>query len=230
MEAVLVIPLWLEMLATVTGAISGSIHAVKHSYDFFGVMCLACITGLSGGIVRDILLQDYGIYAFQHWELIAACIVAAIPVFYFCRLWSKLDLPMDIIDTISIAIYAVIGAGKGYAAGLGILPSVILGTITAVGVGCLRDVLLVRPPRIFVSGTLYASATFIGAMIYLLMRQVEALTPFAALCGVLSILIMRFVSVFFKIETKPARDYSDKVESLVKKLTTKCAFWCRKRK
>ena len=113
MEAALTIPFWLELMATIAGALSGSIHAVKHNYDFFGVVCLACITGLSGGIVRDILLQNYGIYAFQHWELIAACMVGAVPVFFFARLLGKLDLPMDIMDTISIALYAVIGAGKG---------------------------------------------------------------------------------------------------------------------
>ena len=61
MEAALTIPFWLELMATIAGALSGSIHAVKHNYDFFGVVCLACITGLSGGIVRDILLQNYGI-------------------------------------------------------------------------------------------------------------------------------------------------------------------------
>ena len=229
LETVLAIPFWVELAATVTGAISGSMHAVKHEYDFFGVMCLACITGLSGGIVRDILLQDYGIYAFQRWELIVACIVAAIPVFYFARLLDKLDLPMDIIDTISIALYAVIGAGKGLAVGLTILPCAILGTITAVGGGCLRDVLLLRPPRIFVSGTLYASATFLGALIFLALRMFDATHDLAAIVGVVSILVMRFISVFFKIETKPPRDYSDKVEAFAKQLSTRYDIMRRKR-
>ena len=229
MEAVLAIPFWVELLATVTGAISGSLHAVKHEYDFFGVMCLACITGLSGGIVRDVLLQDYGIYAFQRWELIVACIAAAVPVFYFARLLDKLDLPMDIIDTISIALYAVIGAGKGFYAGLTVLPCAILGTITAVGGGCLRDVLLLRPPRIFISGTLYASATFIGALLFLGLKYVEPLADYAAIIGVVSILIMRFISVFFHIETRPARDYSDKVEAFVRELEAGRSIMRRKR-
>ena len=223
METVLAIPFWLELMATVTGAISGSIHAVKHNYDFFGVVCLACITGLSGGIVRDVLLQNYGIYAFQHWELIAACMIAAVPVFFFARLLGKLDLPMDIVDTISIALYAVIGAGKGFSAGYGLLPAAILGTITAVGGGCARDLILLRPPRIFISGTLYASATFLGALLYLLLHRVDILSGYAAIIGVLSIIIMRFISVFFKIETRPARDYSDKVEVFAIRAKEWCA-------
>ena len=228
MEAALTIPFWLELMATVTGALSGSIHAVKHNYDFFGVVCLACITGLSGGIVRDILLQNYGIYAFQHWELIAACMVSAVPVFFFARLLGKLDLPMDIMDTISIALYAVIGAGKGLAAGYGILPAAILGTITAVGGGCARDLVLLCPPRIFISGTLYASATFLGALIYLAAKQVDVLSGYAAFIGVVAIIVMRFVSVFFKIETRPARDYSDKVERLASRAKNHCAGAFRK--
>ena len=223
MEAALTIPFWLELMATVTGALSGSIHAVKHNYDFFGVVCLACITGLSGGIVRDILLQNYGIYAFQHWELIAACMVSAVPVFFFARLLGKLDLPMDIMDTISIALYAVIGAGKGLTAGYGILPAAILGTITAVGGGCVRDLVLLRPPRIFISGTLYASATFLGALIYLAAKQVDVLASYAAFIGVVAIIVMRFVSVFFNIETRPARDYCDEVEHLASRAKNHCA-------
>lgn len=224
MEPALTIPFWLELLATITGALSGSIHAVKHSYDFFGVVCLACITGLSGGIIRDILLQDYGIYAFEHWELIAACMVSAIPVFFFARLLGKLDLPMDIMDTISIALYAIIGAGKSLSAGYSILPAAILGTVTAVGGGCARDLVLLRPPRIFISGTLYASATFLGALLYLGLMQMGVWSNYAAAAGVVSIMVMRFVSVFFNIETRPARDYSDKIELIVARVKMYCSL------
>lgn len=218
LETVLAIPFWVELVATVTGAISGSMHAVKHNYDFFGVVALACVTGLAGGIIRDVLLLDYGIYAFQRWELIVACIVAALPVFYFCKLMDKLDLPMDIIDTVSIALYAIIGAGKAASAGYTILPSVILGTITAVGGGLIRDLLLLRPPRIFISGTVYASATVFGALLFLVLREVDVLAPYAAVIGVVSVILIRFVSVFFNIETKPARDYSHKVEAFARKI------------
>lgn len=224
LESAIAIPFWVELLATVTGAISGSMHAVKHNYDFFGVVCLACITGLAGGIIRDVLLQNYGIYAFQRWELIMGCVLAAVPVFFFCRLLEKLDLPMDIIDTISVALYAVLGAGKGYAAGQGVLVGVILGTITAVGGGLARDMLLARQPKVFLSGPMYASAATAGALVYLLMRHFDVLPTAAPWIGVALIIILRFGSVFLHIETKPARDYSDKAEELAKRFVV----WFRK--
>ena len=221
LEGVLSVPFWVELLATLTGALSGSMHAVKHEYDFFGVACLACVTGLAGGIIRDLLLQDYGIYAFQRWELILLCIGVAIPVFFFCRLLEKFDLPMDILDTVSFALFAIIGASKAWATGMAVLPSTILGTITAVGGGMMRDLLIIREPKIFQSGTLYAAAAFVGALVFALMKYFAVLPDAAAWIGLAIILVLRFVSVFFHIETKPARDYSDKVEALVQRMQAK---------
>ena len=65
LEVALAIPYWLELAATISGAIFGALSAVRAKYDIFGVCCIAIVVGLAGGITRDILLQDYGIYAFQ---------------------------------------------------------------------------------------------------------------------------------------------------------------------
>ena len=70
LEVALAIPYWLELAATIAGAIFGALSAVRAKYDIFGVCCIAIVVGLAGGITRDILLQDYGIYAFQKPNLI----------------------------------------------------------------------------------------------------------------------------------------------------------------
>ncbi|MBR2789450.1 MAG: TRIC cation channel family protein, partial [Eggerthellaceae bacterium] len=101
------------------------------------------------------------------------------------------------------------------------LPSTILGTITAVGGGMMRDLLIIREPKIFQSGTLYAVAAFVGALVFALMKYFAVLPDAAAWIGLAIILALRFVSVFFHIETKPARDYSDKVEALAKRIKAK---------
>ena len=217
LESVLAIPFWLELVATLTGAISGAMHATKHEYDIVGVICLACVCGLAGGIIRDVLLLDYGIYAFQNPALIVTCIVVALVVSPFCKFFDKFDLPMDVIDAVSVALWAIIGAGKGLAAGYTILPAAILGTITAVGGGCARDLLLVRQPRIFLSGTLYASASFLGAFLFTVLRYFDVLYDAAPFIGVAFVLILRLVSLFFKVETKPARDYTDDVAAAIER-------------
>ncbi|MGN0045863.1 MAG: trimeric intracellular cation channel family protein [Eggerthellaceae bacterium] len=214
------IPFWVELLATSTGAIAGTMHAVKHDYDFFGVMCMACINGLAGGIVRDVVL-GCPVYCMVHWELIVACMALAVPVMLFCHTLSRFDLPMDVIDAFSISLWAIVGAGKAYDLGFSLLPCAIMGMVTSVGGGCLRDILLVRLPRIFISGTLYSSAVFIGAFLYIALVMLGVNGTLAAIVGIVSILAMRLVSVFLHIETRPARDYSDKVEEATRRFAAR---------
>ena len=74
--------------------------------------CIAIVVGLAGGITRDILLQDYGIYAFQKPNLILACIAAGIVAFYFGKLMTYFDPFMDLLDNLSVALWAIIGTGR----------------------------------------------------------------------------------------------------------------------
>ena len=198
-------------------------HAVKHNYDIFGVMCMACVNGLAGGIVRDALLQTGEIYCLVHWELIVTCIGLSIPVMLFSKQLQKFDLPMDVIDAFSISLWAIVGAHKAFDVGLALLPCAIMGTVTAVGGGCLRDMFLARYPRIFISGTLYSSAVFLGAFGYVALVLLGVPDLVAAGIGIVSILIMRLVSLFMKIETKPARDYTDRANAATERMGRRLA-------
>ena len=217
LESVLAIPFWLEFAATITGGISGAMHGVRANYDVFGVVCLAVIEGLAGGILRDVLLQDYGIYAFQRPSLIVGCAIAGIVVFFFGKLVAYLDPVIDLLDNLSVAFWAVIGAGKGLEAGLGIIPAIILGTITAIGGGVLRDICMNREPEVFHASTLYGMAAFLGSLAYTLMAQVDFLEPYAAITCVILVLVLRYASLLFGWHTVPPRDYSDKVLSVLHK-------------
>lgn len=215
LEIVLPIPFWLEMAAVLAGGLSGAMSAVRARYDIFGVACIAIITGLAGGILRDVLLQNYGIYAFQKPSLIAACAAAGILVFYFGKLATYLDPVVDLFDNLSVALWVVISVGKGLSANLGIIPAIILGTITAVGGGILRDVCMNREPEVFQTGTLYGLAALIGAVVYALMKQNHILDPYAAWVGVAVVLGLRYVSIWLDWHTKPPRDYTDAVTKAV---------------
>ena len=215
LETVLPIPFWLEMAAALTGGLSGAMSAVRARYDMFGVACIAIITGLAGGIMRDLLLQDYGIYAFQKPTLIVACAVAGVIVFYFGKLATYLDPIVDLLDNLSVALWAVISVGKGIAAGLDIIPSIILGTITAVGGGILRDVCMNREPEAFQAGTLYGSAALIGSTAYALMAQNHILEQYAPWACAAIVLALRYASLLLGWRTKPPRDYTDVVTKAV---------------
>lgn len=217
LEVVLTIPFWLELAASLTGGLSGAMSAVRARYDLFGVVCIAIITGLAGGIMRDLLLQNYGIYAFQKPTLIIACAAAGVVVFYFGKLATYLDPVVDLLDNLSVALWAVISVGKAMSAGLDVIPSVILGTITAVGGGILRDICMNHEPEAFQAGALYGSAALIGSITYALMRQNHIFDQYAALTCVAVVLGVRYASLFFGWRTKPPRDYSDVVTHVVTK-------------
>lgn len=217
LDVALTIPFWLELAAALTGGLSGAMSAVRARYDIFGVACIAIITGLAGGIMRDILLQNYGIYAFQKPTLIIACAIAGVVVFYFGKLATYLDPIVDLLDNLSVALWAVISVSKSLSAGLDIIPSIILGTITAVGGGILRDICMNREPEAFQAGALYGSAALVGCIAYALMSQNHILDNYAALSCVVLVLGLRYASLFFGWRTKPPRDYSDVVTRAVSK-------------
>lgn len=211
LETALAVPLWFELLATVVYATSGSMSAVRARYDIFGTVCMAVTVGLLGGIIRDILLQDYGIYAFQNPFLILACALTGVVVFYFSKITKYFSGLFDFIDAMGMALWTIISVSKGLSANLEIIPAIIVGTIAAIGGGIARDVFMNRPVTAFRSGTLYGSAALIGAIIYALMRQNHVLENWAALACVGIVLGIRYISVAMNWHTAPPRDYTDEV-------------------
>ena len=205
LETALAIPYWLELAATIAGAVFGALSAVRARYDIFGVCCIAIVVGLAGGIMRDVLLQDYGIYAFQKPNLIIACVITGVAVFYFGKLITYFDPFVDFLDNLSVALWAVIGTGKALSAGLDIVPAVILGTITANGGGIVRDICMNREPEAFQAGTVYVSAALIGALAFALMKQNHLFDQYAAITCVVLVLGIRYAALKFGWRTRPAR-------------------------
>lgn len=222
------LPFWFEFAATITGGLSGGMSAVRARYDIFGTVAIACITGMGGGIIRDVLLQgygQYGLYAFQSPWFLLSCAIAGMVVFYFGKLATYLDPIVDLLDNISVALWAIIGASKSLSAGLGVIPSVVLGTITAVGGGISRDVLMNRAPVAFQTGPIYGSAALVGCIIYCPLKANGILPDTAGMICAGIILGLRYLSLIMGWRTKPPRDYSDTV---VKSVARPARFIARK--
>ena len=219
LESVLAIPFWLELAACLAGSISGAMSAVRARYDLFGTVCLSIVVGLFGGVLRDILLQNFGIYAFQKPIVIVVCALSGVIVFFFSHLVGKLnnllDPLFDFVDALSVGLWAIISVGKGLSAGLDIVPSIILGTITAVGGGITRDILMNQPIATFQAGTLYGSASLIGSIVFAYMKTNHILEVQAPFLCVGLVLLIRYISEIFDWHTTPPRDYSDKITQVV---------------
>ena len=211
-----VMSLQFEVTATAVGALSGALIAVRKRFDIIGVVTLAVVAGLGGGIIRDILLQKYGIAAFQHEYLLWTALIAALVGFFFADLVRSGRRLFLLVDALSLGLFAVIGADKGLIANIGVFAAIMLGAITSTGGGVLRDVLTGEVPNVLQPGSLYAAAAVLGSIAYVtLVAWLDVVKPAAALVAVLITLGLRLLSVWFGWSTPRPIDLSPKVKGLM---------------
>lgn len=153
----------LELAGTFAFALNGALTAVRVAHvDIVGVLTLGIITALGGGIIRDILLGDLPPATFGDWRFLAVAAIGSLFAFLFSRGLSRFSTSIDVLDAAGLSLFAVTGASKAHELGLGPAQSIILGTVTAVGGGTVRDVLVREVPSVLSSG-LYAIPALVGA-------------------------------------------------------------------
>lgn len=214
-EVALTVPPAWELLAVFAGALSGGLAAVRERLDAIGVTTLAIVTGLGGGIVRDVLLQRYGIAAFGDNRYLFTAILAAVLVFFFSSLAKKLTKPFVYVDAISLGLFVVVGADKALRSNMKVLPAIMLGVITAVGGGLVRDLLLGEVPQILQPGALYSMAAAIGSTVYVgLVAWLDVVKPVAAGVAIAIAVGLRLLALWRGWQAPVPRDYTASVMAL----------------
>lgn len=223
--AITVPEVW-ELLAVFAGGLSGGLAAVRRKFDVVGIITLAIVTGLGGGIIRDVLLQRFGIAAFQDNRYLLTALAAAAVVFFFSETSAKLTKPMSYIDAVSLGLFVVVGADKALRADLTILPAIMLGVITAVGGGILRDLLSGEVPAILQPGALYSLAAMVGSTAFVLAAVwLGVVKEFAALFAITLAVALRFLAMWRGWQSPVARDYSDHLTRLPRRLMAYTPFY-----
>ena len=155
-----------DCLAVVIGAMTGAMFALTRKLDIVGTVALAIVAAYGGGVIRDVLLQSHGFFFMQNPLLIVACAVIAMLVFALGSRAQKLENALFYADALSMAWFALAGSSKVWDAGVGIVLTIVLGTVTAVGGGALRDLCVGETPTIFKEGNFYALSGFAGAVFF----------------------------------------------------------------
>ena len=200
------VPPFFEVTATFAGALAGALVGVKLRFDLVGVLTLAVISGLGGGIIRDVLLNTE-VYAFENPRLLIAAIAAALVVFFFFSVADRLQWSLFLVDAISLGIFAAIGSDKALLAGLAMIPALLLGTITAIGGGLLRDVLTNDVPQVLRPGGFYATVAVAGCVTYVaLVSWLDVVKPLALLVAVVLVVVLRLVTHWLGWQTPTATD------------------------
>ena len=153
----------LDLTGTFAFAVNGALTALRVArLDIVGVVTLGMITALGGGIIRDVLIGSLPPATFSDWRYLAVAAGGGLVAFVFGRRLERLNTPITVLDAAGLSLFAVTGASKAVALGLGPAQAVILGAVTGVGGGTLRDVLIREIPTVLRSG-LYAIPALIGS-------------------------------------------------------------------
>ena len=155
----------LDLLGTFVFALSGAFKGRRYELDWLGITVLAVLTGVGGGLIRDMLLGATPPAAFQdEWYFVACLLGAAVVIIAapkIAKRWNRVMLA----DAVGLGLFAALGAAKGAAHGLGPIGVVMMGALTATGGGVIRDILVGELPAILYKG-FYATAAIIGAIMF----------------------------------------------------------------
>lgn len=202
-------PSWIEFFAVSVCAITAVLAAEGKRMDLFGVLVLALVTAVGGGTIRDVCLGARPVFWIAQplhlWVALIAAVVTFVAV-RFVRLPEKL---IGIADAFGLALFGIAGTEKALAFGAPGIVAVLLGIVTGVAGGILRDVLRREIPWVFQAGvSLYATAVFAGATVFVLLRKWLPPSESHRYLGMAVILIMRLAAMRWKLRLPVFRTHA----------------------
>jgi uncharacterized membrane protein YeiH len=176
-------------------ALSGSLAAVSKRLDIVGVVVLGTVAAIGGGLVRDVLLGDVPPPALADWRYVVVATVASVLVFFFHPHVNRLGRAMRLFDAAGLGLFAVAGTAKALDAGLGPVPACLLGVVTGVGGGLLRDLLLGEIPLVLRTGELYAVTALAGSVVVVVADGLDVRGPAATWPAVALVFLLRIAAI-----------------------------------
>jgi uncharacterized membrane protein YeiH len=199
----------LNLAGTFVFGLSGGLAAVRAKLDLFGVVVLAAVVGLAGGIIRDVLIGTPPA-TFRDWRYLAATAAAGLVCFFAGRALERAERSVMIFDALGLGLFAVTGATKALQFGLGPVQAILLGTITGIGGGMLRDMLLRQVPTVLREG-LYAIPALLGSTVLVVAQEAGSTNPVFPVLGVLVCVVVRLLGLRYEVNVPtPPRDGPDR--------------------
>ena len=180
------LPIVLDLTGTFVFALSGALAGARRELDLFGVLVLSFAAGNSGGITRDLLIGAVPPGAVGDWRYLGVSLIAGLVTFYFSPLIVRMSNAVLVFDAAGLALFAVAGTSKALSFGLNPVMATVLGMVTGIGGGMVRDVLLAEIPTVL-RAELYAVAALVAAAIvvigHLLQLPIAPITAVALISG-----------------------------------------------
>lgn len=185
-----------DIAGTLVFAVEGALAAVNGNLDLIGLMVLAFCTALGGGVVRDILLGALPPASLRDWRYPTVAFTGAALVFFLHHYVQAVPMPViQVFDAAGLAMFAIAGTEKAILHRMNPLVAVMLGTITGVGGGTIRDVLLNQIPNVL-RFEVYATAALVGSVCMIAARRLRCPSNLAAAIGGIACFLLRIVSIW----------------------------------
>lgn len=188
-------------------AVSGALAAGRRRLDLLGVVVIAMVTAIGGGTTRDVLLDRHPVFWVAQPVYLYVIIASALLTIAYTRRFRPPDRLLSIADALGLALFTISGAQIAESVGVAGAGVVIMGTLTGVAGGMIRDVLTAQVPMILRRGQIYATAAIAGATVYLLLQPGLG-ESVSALVGMATVAVLRLAAIIWKI-TLPVFTVSD---------------------
>lgn len=175
-------------------ALSGGMAAVRNKLDIFGVLVLSFTAANAGGIARDAMIGATPVAALSDWRYVAVSLFAGLLTFYGYQFIDRLSGSVLIFDAAGLALFAVTGATKALAYHLGPVAAALLGMLTGIGGGMMRDILITEVP-VVLRADLYAVAALAGAAVVVIGPVLHVSSAAAMIVGALLCFGLRFMAI-----------------------------------
>jgi len=184
----------LDLIGTFVFALSGAMAGVKHRLDLFGILVLSFAAGNAGGIARDLLIGAAPPAAISDWRYLAVSLLAGVAAFWRPAEIDRLRSPVLLFDAAGLALFAVAGTQKALAFGLRPVMAALLGMLTGIGGGMIRDVLLAEIPTVL-RAELYAVAALAGAAVVVIGTALRLPSTGVTIAGAVFCFGLRFMAI-----------------------------------
>ena len=190
----------LELLGVAVFAVSGVLAAGRKGLDVVGVAVIAIVTAVGGGTLRDLLLDRHPTFWIADTTYLWVTLGATAVTLGYVRFWIATRRALLVADALGLAFFTIAGVQIAQQAGVSDLIALLMGTITGVAGGVLRDVLTAEIPLVMRPGRLYATAAIVGAASYVLLVRWGIPPDAAALVGMAAIAGLRLAAILWRLE------------------------------
>ena len=206
----------IEIAATLAFAVSGLIEATRKRMDIVGVFSVTFVSAFAGGTVRDVLLDRRPLFWIQHteyvWLVLALTLTA--PLVLKSRRHQLADKMLEFADALGLGLFAISGASIALVGGMPAIVAVLMGSITAVCGGVVRDLLCAQIPKVYYDHRPYTLCTVVGCVVFLALDALTVSAELASGIGIASTAALRLLAIVYdwRIPAWPPNDSPDAPE------------------